>query len=277
MSEKIWKFFESYGPTLIASALIFVIGILISKLLVKIIAKALKKSRLEVTAHAFIISVIRVMLYIFVSIIALSKLGVPMTSIIAMITAAGLAVSLAIKENLSNVAGGFIIMFTRPFKVGDYIKVGENEGNVSAINIMYTRVETLDTRTVMIPNAIVCNSSIINYTYAPHRRLELHFSVSYKDDFEKARDVIEEVVKNEPRTLDKPDKPLIVIWAHNESSIDIMLRVWINTEDYWPVRFELLRAVKEAFEKNDITIPFNQLDVHFDDHLPELKEKVKMM
>ena len=264
MSDKLLKFVENFGPTLLASAAILVIGIIVSKLLLKFIAKALKKSRLEPTGHAFLLSVLKVVFYIIVIIMALTKLGVPMTSIVAMITAAGLAVSLAIKENLSNVAGGFIVMMTRPFKVGDYIKIGEAEGNVTAISIMYTRLLTLDTRAVLIPNSTVANSTITNFTQMPHRRLEMHFSISYSDNYRRAKELIEAAIKAEPRTLDTPDKPLIAMDEHGASAVDILVRVWVNTNDYWPVRYELLRAVKQSFDDEGITIPFNQLDVHLD-------------
>ena len=273
MTKKLLDLLENFGPTLLASAAILVFGLLICKLLIKIIRKALKKSHLEPTAHAFLLSIIRVLLYIIVVIMALTKLGVPMTSIVAMITAAGLAVSLAVKENLSDVAGGFIIMFTRPFKVGDYIKSGENEGTVTAITIMHTKLLTLDTRAVLIPNSSVVKSPVINYSAMPQRRLEMHFPICYSEQFGKAKDVILAALRDCQYAVWEPDEPLVAIWSLDESSVNLIVRVWIQTCDYWPARFEFTQAIKEAFDANGITIPFNQLDVHFDSEPPKLPEQ----
>lgn len=273
MSEKLLKFIEHFGPTLLASLAILIFGLLISKLILKFISKALKKSHLEPTGHAFLLSIIRVVLYLIVVIMSLTKLGVPMTSIVAMITAAGLAVSLAVKENLSDVAGGFIIMFSRPFKVGDYIRSGENEGTVTAITIMHTKLLTLDTRAVLIPNSSIVKNPIINNSAMPQRRLEMHFPISYSEQFGKARTVILDALKTSEFALHQPDEPLVAIWSLDESSVNIILRVWIHTKDYWPARFELTQMIKEAFDENGITIPFNQLDVHFDSEPPKAAEQ----
>jgi len=262
MGEKILKFFDRYGPMMIASLLILVIGLLISKLIVKVAAKALKRSRLDPTGNAFLLSLLRAVLYTFVVIITLSKMNVPMTSIIAVLSAAGLAVSLALKENLSNVAGGFILMFSRPFKVGDYIKIGEAEGTVNQISIMYTRLLTLDNKAVMIPNAAVSNSTITNYTVEDTRRMEQHYSIAYSADFDKACEVIRGLLRNDKRALNSPDAPLLVMNAHKDSSVDVMLRVWVKQADYWGLYWDLIKNVKAGFDAAGIEIPFPQLDVH---------------
>ncbi|MBR6874147.1 MAG: mechanosensitive ion channel [Ruminococcus sp.] len=264
MYEKIIEWFENNGPTLISSVLIFAIGIIISKIMLKITSKALSKSRLDPMGHAFLLSVLKVSFYALVVIITLSKLGVPTTSIIAVLSAAGLAVSLALKDNLSNVAGGFILMFIRPFKVGDYISVGQKEGTVNAISIMHTRLLTIDNKVVLIPNATVTNGIITNYTVEEKRRLEQHYSVAYSSDFEEVKEAILSVLRSDERFLAVPDAPMIVMDSHNASSLGIMLRVWVNQKDYWPMYFDLFRRVKEAFDKAGIQIPFDQLDVHLD-------------
>lgn len=262
MGDKILKFFDKYGPTMIASLLILVLGLLISKLIVKITAKALKKSRLDPTGNAFLLSLLKALLYIFVVIMTLSKMNVPMTSIIAVLSAAGLAVSLALKENLSNVAGGFILMFSRPFKVGDYIRIEDSEGIVDEISIMYTKLLTIDNKAVMIPNAKVSNSTITNYTVEDKRRLEHHYSIAYSADFDKACEVIRGILRSDKRALNSPDAPLLVMNGHNDSSIDVMLRVWVNQSDYWGLYWDLYKNVKSGFDAAGIEIPFPQLDVH---------------
>ena len=264
MYDKIVDWIESNGPTVLSAVLIFLIGLLISKIILKIIAKGLKKSRLDPTGHAFLLSFLRVSFYIIVMIVSLSKLGVPMTSIIAVLSAAGLAISLALKENLSNVASGFILMFVRPFKVGDYISVGEAEGTVSEITIIHTCLHTIDNKVVFIPNAKVTSSTITNYTVEEKRRLEQHYSIAYTADFEKACEAIRSVLRNDERFLSVPDAPMIVMDGHHDSSVGIMLRVWVKQENYWTVYFELFKRVKYAFDEAGITIPYNQLDVHID-------------
>lgn len=262
MWDTILNFFDKYGPMIAASLLILVIGLLASKIIVKVAAKALKRSHLDPTGNAFLLSLLRALLYIFVIIMTLSKLNVPMTSIIAVLSAAGLAVSLALKENLSNVAGGFILMFSRPFKVGDYIMIEGSEGIVNQISIMYTRLLTIDNKAVMIPNAKVSNSTIINYTVEDKRRLEHHYSIAYSADFDKACEVIRGILRNDKRVLTVPDAPLLVMNGHMESSIDIMLRVWVKQADYWSLYWDLYKEVKAGFDAAGIEIPFPQLDIH---------------
>ena len=264
MYDKLIEWLENNGPTVLSVILIFFIGLLVSKILLKVIAKGLKKSRLDPTGHAFLLSILRVAFFTIVIIISLSKLGVPMTSIIAVISAAGLAISLALKENLSNVASGFILMFVRPFKVGDYISVGGAEGTVSAITIIHTCLHTIDNKVVFIPNGKVTSNTIMNYTVEDKRRLEQHYSVSYDADFDKACEAIRSVLRNDERFLSAPDAPMIVMDGHGDSAVGIMLRVWVKQSDYWPVYFDLFRKVKDAFDEAGISIPYQQLDVHLD-------------
>lgn len=262
--DTIKKLFDKYGSTVITSLLILVIGIIVSRLIASLAKKAMMRTKMDKTAASFLHSVIKIGLYAIVIVMTLSKLGVPTTSIIAVLSAAGLAVSLALKENLSNVAGGFILMLTHPFRIGNYIKIGESEGFVNEISMMYTKLLTIDNRAVMIPNATVTNSVILNFTNEEKRRLEEHFSIAYSADFNKAAEIIRGVLKNDERTLTYPDPPMIVMDSHNESSIGILVRVWIIQSDYWSYHYDLLKNVKEAFDTNGVSIPFNQLDVHFD-------------
>ena len=177
-------------PSLIFAAITFILGIGISKLILKAIEKGLDRSNLDKTAHGFLISLIRIILYTIVVVIALTIFGVPMTSIIAVIGAAGLAVGLALQSSLSNLAGGFIILFAKPFKVGDFIEADGVSGNVEHISILYTTVVLPDNRTAHIPNGTVAGGKITNYTEKATRRLDLVFSISYSADFRKAKVVL---------------------------------------------------------------------------------------
>ncbi|MBR6045608.1 MAG: mechanosensitive ion channel [Ruminococcus sp.] len=273
MYEKIISLLKTYGPLLAAALLILVCGIIATKIVVKIVSKALGRSKIDKTAHSFLLSVIRISLYVLVIIMTLTKLNVPMTSIIAVLSAAGLAVSLALKENLSNVAGGFILMFTRPFKIGDYISVDNEQGFVNDIQIMYTKLLSMDNKAILIPNAKVTNTTIVNFTNEEKRRLEYRFSISYKADFNKAKAVILGILHNDERTLNYPNEPMIVMSAHNESSIEILLRVWIRQSDYWPYLYDLIREVKQGFDANGVEIPYNQLDVHIDGSIEQPAQK----
>lgn len=255
---------EDMLPNLIAALIILIVGFFATRLTLHIMAKGLKLKHTDTTIHKFLMSVVRVTLTVLIVVMALSVMKVPMSSIIAAIGTAGLAIGLALQDSLSNVAGGFIILFSKPFKCGDYVQIGDEEGTVDEISILYTKLLTVENKAVCIPNGSVSKSTIVNLTSEENRRLELKFSISYSDDHHKAMDLIREVISSEERILDKPDKPLIAVCEHGASAVIILLRVWVPTESYWEIRFRFLEEVKEKFDENGVTIPFNQLDVHFD-------------
>lgn len=271
MIEHFLEKLENFLPFLISAAIIFAVGMLITKIVIGIMVKALKKSRLDTTVHVFLISLVRTLLYILVIIMTLTKLNVPMTSIIATLSAAGLAIGLALQNSLSNVAGGFIIMFSHPFRVGDFIEINNVTGTVSAITILYTRLLTIDNKAVLIPNGTVASSTIINYTQEGNRRLDMYFSIAYDEDFHKASDVIREVLKNEPLALSEPEPPAVVMCEHGASAIKILVKVWVKSEDYWTLNYNLLRKVKEAFDIENISIPYDQLDVRISGSIDKTK------
>ena len=206
--------------------------------------------------------VVHTVLLIIIIVMALSALQVPMSSIVATIGAAGLAIGLALQNSLSNVAGGFIILFSKPFKCGDYVKIGDSEGTVDAISILYTTLKTLENKMIFIPNGVVSQSTITNITADDKRRLELKFSISYNDDHNKAMAILREMLNDEPRVINEPDKPLVAVCEHGTSAIILIMRVWIPTDAYWEIRYKFLKEAKERFDANGISIPFDQLDVH---------------
>lgn len=251
-------------PTVIIALVILIVGILISKLIAKIVGKAVSKSNVNGSAKSFLVSLIKIILYIAVIIMALSVLNVPMSSIITILGAAGLAISLALQSCLSNLSGGFIILFTKPFTAGDIIELDETVGTVRDIGIFYTKIVTFDNKTVFIPNGKVTDAKIVNYTETPTRRIDLCFNISYSADFGKARDVIHEIISNEKLILKTPE-PIVRMSAHNSSSISIDVLVWVNNADYLTERYNMTEAVKAAFDENGIEIPFPQLDIHVKD------------
>lgn len=259
--EKILAWLEHMGPLFLEAIVILLVGKLMAKLVLKIMAKGLKNKHIDNTAHTFMMSIVKTLIYIFSVIIALSALNVPMSSIVATVGAAGLTLGLALQSSLSNVAGGFVILFSKPFQCGDYVEINSSEGTVTAISILYTRILTIDNKTVFIPNGTVASATITNFTREKKRRLELKFSISYSSDFDKACETVRKVIESSPLSLDSPAKPLIVMNSHDESGIGILTRTWVKTEDYWDLRFYMLENVKKEFDKNGIEIPYNHVDV----------------
>lgn len=262
------KFFEHMGdaivamlPKVIFAIVIFVIGIIVSKLVLFTMSKVLGKTKLDLTITKFTAHVAKIVLYTLLVTIVLSMLGIPSTSLITVIGTAGVAIGLALQSSLSNVAGGFLIMISRPFKIGDYIITNGVEGTVSHISILYTRLESFTNQAIFIPNGMAVNATIINNNGNENRRLEMEFSISYEDDFEKAKNVIKHILKTHPRILHEIPL-LIVMKEHGASAIVILVRAWCKAVDYLDIYYDINEKVREAFIENDIHIPYNQLDVH---------------
>lgn len=259
--DKIIDKIVSYLPKMLSAIIIFAIGIVISKIILKIMEKALGRSRLDKTIHSFLKSIVKCALYTLVTVISLSSLGVEMSTIVAVVGAAGLAVGLALQSSLSNVAGGFIILLSKPFKKGDYIEANGISGLVEEISILSTKLLTVDNKVIHIPNGSLSGSIITNYTEEKLRRLDIDFSISYEDDFEKAIDVITKIIENHPLSLKDP-KPFVRMKEHSQSAIIITSRIWVESENYWDLKFDMLEQTKLEFDKNKITIPYNQIEVH---------------
>jgi len=252
---------KSALPTLIFAVIVFIIGIVAVKIITKIISRFMKKSTVDNAAIAFLVSFIRVVLYTIVIVSALTLVGVPMSSIIALIGAAGLAISLALQNYLSNLAGGFIILFSKPFKSGDMIEIDSTTGQIKSINILYTKMLTSDNKTVLIPNGKVADAKIINYSEMPTRRLDMTFDISYSNDFEKAKEIIQGITDRN-KLVHKDPEPLIRLGAHKESALEIVVKLWVANDKYYELFYDMSEAVKREFDKHGIEIPYNQLDVH---------------
>lgn len=253
---------ENYLPKLITAVIILVVGLLLIKLVLRLLKKALQKSKIDVTMHKFIHTSCKIVLLILLMIIVLSTVGVEMTSIVALFSVLGLAVSLAVKDSLANAAGGIILLFSKPFELGDYVMVDGVEGNVAHINVLHTKINTVDNKAIYIPNGLISDGQIINYTREEKRRLDLDIPISYSDDFKLAEQLILKILEEHPLALNQEKEPIVRIGAFADSSVNIVVRVWVKNDDYWTLKYDLLEGIKEQFDQNGISIPFNQIDVH---------------
>jgi small conductance mechanosensitive channel len=216
---------------------------------------------MEKTASGFIKSALRIVLYILLGIIVLSILNVPMTSIVTIIGTMGVTIGLALKDSLSNVSGGFIILLNRPFKVGDYVEAVGITGTVEQIGIFYTTIVTSDNKTAHVPNGSITNSNVLNYSQKELRRLDLEYTISYDSDFEKAKAIINDIVLKNSKVL--KDRDIVVRMGRQDaSSVVLFVKVWTNHEDYWELNYDLNESIKTQFDRAGIEIPFNQLDIH---------------
>lgn len=260
MYEKVLAFFEHRGGDIIATVLTFIIGYILARVLLSISQKAIAKSRLDPICHKFFLSLLKVTLYAVVVILGSSRF-VDTSSLVALLSVVGVAVSLAVKDSLSNVAGGFIVLFSKPFKVGDFVEIDGISGSVQSISILQTKLLTFDNKAVLIPNGQVSTAKIINYSAEEKRLLAIPVSVSYDTDLKKAKELLMELLKSDSLAMQDPE-PVVVVTEHADSAIKLSMRVWVHTKDYWTLNFRLLEQIKERFDENGIVIPFNQLDVN---------------
>ncbi len=246
---------------IVSALLIFIIGRWIAKAIVRFVEKLMMRSKLDAMLVAFIGNIAYVLLLAVVILATLEQLGVETTSALAILGAAGLAIGLALQSSLSNFAAGVMLIMFRPFKVGDYVEAAGNAGIVESIAIFSTVMRTGDNREVTIPNGQIYGSTIINYSARETRRIDMIFSIGYDDDIRKAKSIIEEVLNAEERILEEP-APTIMLMELGASSVDIAVRPWVKSSDYWNVRAFLLEEIKTRFDASGISIPFPQQDVH---------------
>ena len=246
---------------IVSALLIFIIGRWIAKAIVRFIEKLMMRSKFDAMLVAFIGNIAYALLLAVVILATLEQLGVETTSALAILGAAGLAIGLALQSSLSNFAAGVMLIMFRPFKVGDYVEAGGSAGIVESIAIFSTVMRTGDNREVTIPNGQIYGSTIINYSARETRRIDMIFSIGYGDDIRKAKGIIEEALNAEERILEDP-APTIMLMELGASSIDIAVRPWVKSADYWNVRAFLLEEIKTRFDASGISIPFPQQDVH---------------
>lgn len=259
--ENLWNSIVHAVPTIIMAVIVLVVGLIVCKLTLKLLSKGLDRSRLDLTVTNFVKQCCKIALYVLLITVVLSMLGIPATSVITVIGTAGVAIGLALQDSLSNVAGGIMLMINKPFKIGDYIAVSGVSGTVKQITILYTRLDSDSNQAIFIPNGQVSNAVVTNYNGNEMRRVDLKMSISYDDDFEKAQQVIAEVLKRNKKVLSNP-APTIRMLEHGASAIVIAVRPWCKASDYWDVFFTVTEDIRAAFISAGISIPYDQLDVH---------------
>lgn len=251
----------AYGPKLVTAIIVLVIGLWIIKWISKFFNKFLERRNIDISLRPFLKSLITVLLRIMLIISVMGMAGIEMTSFIAILGAAGLAIGMALSGTLQNFAGGVIILLIKPYKVGDYIEAQGYAGTVSEIQIFNTIMKTPDNKVIVIPNGGISTSSLINYSAESKRRVDWSFGIAYGDNLEKAKSIIRNLLENDKRVLREPEI-FIALGAMADSSVNITVRAWVNTPDYWDVFFAMNENVYNQFNEQGISIPFPQMDVH---------------
>ena len=251
----------AYAPTLITALLVLIIGLWLISIIKGGVRKAMMKNFMETTLKRFTISLLDMALKILLFITVISMLGVEMTSFVAILAAAGFAIGLSLQGSLSNFAGGVLILVTKPFKVGHFIEAHGQLGTVHEIGILHTVLKTPGNTTVIMPNGPLANTIVTNFSLENKRRIDHVFGIGYDDDLRKAKKVLEKIFTTHELVLQDP-KPDIRVKTLSDSSVDLNVRFWVESKNFWPANTDLVEEVKLAFDKNKITIPYPQRDVH---------------
>ncbi len=250
-----------WGIKLAIALAIFIIGRWLAHRITAFIERLLTRSKLDEMLVNFLGNIIRTLLVAVVAIAALDQLGVDTTSLLAVLGAAGLAVGLALKDSLSNFASGVMLIIFRPFKVGDFIEAAGVSGVVEKVTIFNTIMKTGDNREIIVPNSQIYGGTIVNVSARPTRRIDLVIGIGYEDDLKKAKDILEQILREDERVLDEP-APAVALGELADSSVNFNVRPWVNSGDYWPVRADLLEKIKLTFDEQGISIPYPQQDIH---------------
>lgn len=264
--ENVWQSFVegsiTLGGRIVGAMIILVIGKLIINWLNRLFAALLTKQRVEPSVQSFLKSTVNILLLVMLALAVIGKLGVEITGFAALLASAGVAIGMALSGNLQNFAGGLIILIFRPYKVGDYIDSDTGaSGTVQEIQIFHTVLKTGDNKIVYAPNGNMSNSVVTNYSQQDTRRVDFTFSMEYGEDFDRVEQVLKDIIAADERILTDPE-PFIRLGEMAASSVDITVRVWVKSNDYWAVHFDLKKAVYTTFTKLDISIPFPQMVVH---------------
>lgn len=263
------NFFKEYPVLLkiISAVLILIAGFILIKVIIKVLRKIMQYHAVEKSLQLFLIRLIKILLYLLLLFIILEKLGIPIASLVAVIGTAGVAIGLALKDSLANFAGGILILLNKTYSIGDYIKISGDEGAVTDFDLLYTTLKTPDGKLITIPNNQLANSPVYNYSKSEARRCDLVFGISYENDINKAKSIIDNVVSNHPKIFKncKDGANIIRAGQNNQSSIDIDVKVWCAGKDYFDVYYDLTEQIKAEFDAGGISIPYNQLDVHLVD------------
>ena len=261
--DAINKFLSNRMPTILMLVAVIVIGYVSVKIIINIIKKILLKTSIDHTATTFIISFLRVLLYLIVVITALSTIGVNVASLITAVGAAALTAGLALQDTLGNLASGMIILLSKPFVAGDVLEFEGITGRVENIKVFFTTIHTLDNKTVTIPNSRLTTNNVVNCTKVDKRRVDLKYSISYDDDISKVKALIYNLISENDKILNEPE-PTVYVGKHLDSGIEIVVMLWTTPDDYYKVYYFMQENVKLAFDKNGITIPYPHIVVKND-------------
>ena len=263
LPQLVRQYLVPFAIKLVVAIIVLIIGRWVIKLIKKWMQRVLERKRIDTTVGVFLSSLISVILTFILIIFIIGILGVNTSSLVALLASAGLAIGMALSGTLQNFAGGVIIILFRPFKVGDYISAQGQEGTVRAIQIFNTVVTTPDNKVISIPNGILSTGVMTIFTKEEQRRVDWTISISYGDDFEKAKKVLMRLCAEDPRILKEP--PVLVLLSNlNTSSVDLKLRAWVKSADYFPVLFSMNEKVYKTFPKEGLNFPFPQMDVHIE-------------
>ncbi|MBN1350805.1 mechanosensitive ion channel [candidate division KSB1 bacterium] len=260
-SDEAIKLLMTYGPKLLLAIITLIVGLWVIKLIVRGLKKVLEARNVDSSLRGFLASISGVLLKIMLVISVASMVGIDVVSFVALLGAAGLAIGMALSGNLSNFAGGVLILLFKPFKVGDFIDAQGHTGVVIEVQVFHTILKTPDNKTIIIPNGALSNGSITNFSTEPTRRVDFSFGIGYGDDIRKAKDVLNRLIQDDERILADPE-PMVAVSELADSSVNLVVRVWSKSADYWGIYFDMQENVKNAFDKEGISIPFPQQDVH---------------
>jgi small conductance mechanosensitive channel len=249
------------ATNLLVALAIYIVGRWLVKRLVRLISAVMKSRQLDDALVEFITSIASVLLSFVVALIALEQLGIDTTSLMALLGAAGLAVGLALKDSLSNFAAGVMLILFKPFKIGDFVEAGGVSGIVERISVFSTQFRTGDNKEIIVPNSGIYGGVITNYSAKATRRIDLTIGIGYDDDIKKARAILQQILTDDKRILKEPEA-VIAVGELADSSVNLVVRPWVKTSDYWPVYWDLLEVIKASFDEQGISIPYPQQDVH---------------
>lgn len=260
--DKLIELSLEYGPKLVGAILVWIIGSLIIKLLVKGFERLLNKRDVSPSLKPFLRGIVKTLLKVMLVISVLGMLGIQMTSFIAILGSAGLAVGMALSGTLQNFAGGVMILIFKPFKNGDYIEAQGYSGTVAEIQIFNTILKTPDNKTIIIPNGGLSTSSMVNYSAEEYRRVDWTFGIGYGDKTHHAKDILTQLMNEDSRIIDNPAPPFVAVSELADNSVNFAVRAWVKAEDYWGVFFDMNEKVYNTFDKEGLNIPYPQMDIH---------------
>ena len=259
--ETLINLFVVWGPKLAGAILALIIGLWLANMITGGLSRSMEKSEVDPSLRPFLKSLVSTLLKVLVVVSVLGMVGIQMTSFIAILGAAGLAVGMALSGTLQNFAGGVMILIFKPFKVGDFIEAQGYAGTVNAIQIFNTILKTPDNKTIIIPNGGLSTASMVNYSTEPTRRVDWTFGIAYGDDIDKAKEVLRSLLAMNESVLKDP-APFVELGELADSSVNFTVRAWVNAADYWTVHFYMLDMVYRRFAEEGLNIPFPQMDVH---------------